>query len=57
MQIEDIQVEYYNCGRIIYNPELHDKQGTLWSEEDIEYLCKYESIDKSETVAMALGRT
>lgn len=57
MRIEDIQVEYDKFGRIIYNPELHENQGTLWSEEDMEYLCKYESIDELETVAMALGRT
>lgn len=55
--IEDIEVEYDTCGRIKYNPELHENQGTIWSEEDKEYLCKYESIDQIETVAMALGRT
>lgn len=57
MQIEDLRVNYDGCGRITYNPEIHDNQGTVWSEEDKEYLCKYESIDEMETVAMALGRT
>lgn len=57
MQIDDIELKYDRFGRIAYNPELHDKQGKPWSEEDKEYLCKYESIDELETVAMALGRT
>ncbi|MFE3973164.1 MULTISPECIES: hypothetical protein [unclassified Peribacillus] len=57
MQIEDIKVEYDDCGRVKFNPELHENQRKPWSEEDKEYLCKYESIDELETVAMALGRT
>lgn len=57
MQIEDLQVEYDNSGRIKYNPEIHPNQGKLWTESDKEYLCKYESIDEMETIAMALGRT
>lgn len=51
------QVTYDVCGRMQYHPSYHDKQGTKWTEEDVEYLCKYESIDQLETLAMALGRT
>ncbi|WP_108669527.1 DNA-entry nuclease [Peribacillus acanthi] len=57
MLIEDVLVEYDSQGRIKYHPELHNKQGLPWSEEDLEYLCKYESIDDRQTIAMALGRT
>jgi hypothetical protein len=52
-----IDVEYDSCGRMKYHPFFHDKQGTKWTEEDIEYLCKYADIDNLETLGMALGRT
>jgi hypothetical protein len=40
-----------------YHPAFHENQGTKWSEEDIEYLCKFERVDDLETLGMALGRT
>lgn len=57
MQIEDLYVEFDNSGRVKYHPLIHDKQDTIWSEEDKEYLCKYYEVDVMETIAFALGRT
>ena len=34
-------IEYDSQGRIKYNPELHDRQGFPWSEEETEYLIKW----------------
>ncbi|WP_052343846.1 hypothetical protein [Bacillus massiliigorillae] len=58
MTIDDLQgIEYDSCGRIKYHPELHFKQKSPWTEEDLEYLCKFNEFDHLETVALALGRT
>lgn len=40
-----------------YNPELHDRQGLLWDEEEIEYLIKWYDIIGMEEMSLALGRT
>ena len=50
-------IEYDNQGRIKYNPELHDRQGTLWDEEEIEYLIAWYDIVGMEEMSLALGRT
>jgi hypothetical protein len=50
------EVVYDSCGRMKYHPEFHDKQGTKWSKEDLEYLCKFAEVDDLETLGMALGR-
>lgn len=50
-------IEYDSCGRIKYHPDLHYNQGNAWTEEDLEYLCKFSDFDHLESVAMALGRT
>lgn len=54
---EKIKVEYDANGRMKYHPEFHFNQGTPWTAEDTEYLCKYHTVDDLETIAMALGRT
>lgn len=50
-------IEYDNQGRIKYNSELHDRQGTFWDEEEIEYLIKWYDIIGMEEMSLALGRT
>lgn len=50
-------IEYDNQGRMKYNPELHDRQGTFWDEEEVEYLIKWYDIIGMEEMALALGRT
>lgn len=50
-------LEYDTQGRIKYNPELHDRQGLPWSEEETEYLIKWYDIIGMEEMSLALGRT
>ena len=52
-----MEVQYDSCGRMKYHPEFHENNGTLWSEEDLEYLCKFEDKDDLEVLSLALGRT
>jgi hypothetical protein len=52
-----VEVQYDSCGRMLYHPDFHENQGKKWSEEDMEYVCKFAGIDDLETLAMALGRT
>lgn len=52
-----MQEVYDKIGRLKYNPFYHVNQGTLWSESDLEYLCKYAEIDGLKKIALALGRT
>ncbi|MGE6893799.1 DNA-entry nuclease [Priestia flexa] len=55
--LTDLHVEYDDNYRILYHPEIHLKQGTPWSEEDLEYLCKYHEYDGLQSMSMALERT
>lgn len=50
-------IEYDNQGRIKYNPELHDRQGLPWNEEETEYLIRWYDIIGMEEMSLALGRT
>lgn len=50
-------IEYDNQGRIKYNPELHDRQGEIWSQEEVEYLIRWYDIIGMEEMSLALGRT
>jgi hypothetical protein len=52
-----VEVQYDSCGRMLYHPEFHENQGKKWSEEDLEYVCKYSTVDQLETLALTLGRT
>lgn len=49
-------VEYDSCGRMKYNPELHENQGKPWSKEDLEYLITWYEIIGAEEMSLALGR-
>jgi hypothetical protein len=50
-------IEFDRLGRMSYHPEFHQNHGKPFSEEDLEYLCKYFEIDPVRTIAFALGRT
>lgn len=52
-----MEIQYDNQGRMLYHPEFHENQGKKWTEEDLEYICKYHDIDHLETLALAVGRT
>lgn len=50
-------IEYDKQGRIKYNPELHDRQGSFWEDEEVEYLIKWYDIIGMEEMSLVLGRT
>ena len=50
-------VQYDNCGRLMYNPNLHPNQGMPWSTEDKEYLSEWLDKIGLEEMSLALGRT
>lgn len=43
--------------RMRYNPELHENNGTIWSDEDMQYLCQMRPAMKYKDLSLALGRT
>ena len=50
-------VEYDNAGRMKYNPDLHDRQGKLWDDDEKDYLINWYNIIGLEEMSLALGRT
>lgn len=44
-------------GRLDYHPDLHPNHGTVWSDDELEYLCKFHETDEIESIALAFGRT
>lgn len=51
------KIEYDECGRMQYHPSFHTNHGKSMTEEELEYLCKFHSVDGLESIALALGRT
>jgi hypothetical protein len=51
---ETIQLD--KQGRMLYHPDFHFNHGKMFTEEDLEYLCKYWEVDHQRTLAYALGR-
>lgn len=49
-------LKFDGFGRMKYHPEFHPCHGLPWSEEDMEYLCKFYEHDGSKSISMALGR-
>lgn len=50
-------VQYDNCGRMKYNPSLHDRQGKPWDDEEKDYLINWYNIIGMEEMSLALRRT
>jgi hypothetical protein len=50
-------IEFDSSGRMKYNPLYHFNHGKPFSEDDLEYLCKYHDIDGPRKVGLAIGRT
>lgn len=42
---------------IVYNPEIHDRQGQDFTISELEYLCRFIEADGSRKMSYALGRT
>jgi hypothetical protein len=43
-------------GHLLYHPELHPNYGEPFSEEDLEYLCKYWEVSSPREMSYALER-
>lgn len=55
LQVNDeIQVDKY--GRMLYHPEFHPNHKKPFTEEELEYLCKFWEYDGRRTMSYALGR-
>lgn len=54
---KDKPVEYDSTRRMKYHPDFHANNGNPWSEEELEYLCKYGDYDNLNTISLALERT
>lgn len=50
-------IEYDGLGRMKYHPEFHQNYKKPFTEEELEYMCKYWHLDDSKTMALALGKT
>ncbi|MEH6943566.1 hypothetical protein [Bacillus sp. JJ722] len=55
--VDNDNVQYDSCHRIKFNELLHFKQSKTWSEEEMEYLCKFHESDDMQSIALSLGRT
>lgn len=53
----EIPVAYDNQGRMKYNPFYHPNHGQNFSEEDLEYMCKFYEMDGRLGISLALGKT
>ncbi|MDQ0254899.1 hypothetical protein J2S74_002281 [Evansella vedderi] len=51
---DDIQYDSYR--RMLYHPCFHHNHKQPWTEEDLEYLCKFWGFDERRTLSFALGR-
>lgn len=51
------EVVYDNYGRMMFNPTFHFNHGKKFTDEQLEYLCKFYEIDGMKSMAMALGKT
>lgn len=52
-----IEVEYDHIGRMKMHPLYHHNSGTPFTEEELEYICKYWHADHFDDLGLALGRT
>lgn len=44
-------------GRMMYHPDFHPNHKKPFTEEEMEYICKFYDIDGPRAISFALGRT
>lgn len=52
-----MEITYDSQGRVMFHPALHPNTGKPWTEDELEYLCKFHMVDGLELMSYALGRT
>ena len=50
-------IEYDNFGRIKFHPDYHFNHKKPFTDEELEYICKYYDTDGPRAIGFALGRT
>lgn len=51
-----IPLKYDKSKRLMYHPEFHPNNKKSYTEEELEYLCKYWEHDHRQVMSFALGR-
>ena len=56
---EDLKdgITYDKQGRMKYHPEFHPNHGEIFTNEELEYICKFYHVDGARSISFALGRT
>ena len=57
MTTQAVAVTYDRHNRMQYHPDFHFAHREPFTDEELEYLCKYYEIDHTRTLAFALGKT
>jgi hypothetical protein len=50
-------IEINKHGRMLYHPEFHFNHRKPFTEEELEYLCKFYEVDHTRSPGFALGKT
>ncbi|SMQ75788.1 hypothetical protein SAMN05444673_2545 [Bacillus sp. OV166] len=55
---EDLEdgLRFDKQGRMLYHPDFHFNNGKRYTEEELEYLCRFFDFDDIRTISFALGR-
>ncbi|MEK4750376.1 DNA-entry nuclease [Niallia sp. FSL W8-0177] len=56
MELQEVDYQYDQYGRLVYNSEFHLNHGKPYTQSDLEYLCKFWGFDEAKSLAFALGR-
>lgn len=56
MQALEDDIQFDKWGRMLYHPEFHPNHKQPFTEEELEYLCKYWEHDGRRSMSFALGR-
>lgn len=51
------KIKYDDYNRMLYHSGFHPNQRKLFTESELEYICKYFEFDELRTIAFAVGRT
>lgn len=57
MEVIDQDITYDRFDRMQYHPEFHFAHGKVFTESDLEYVCKFYEVDHVRNLAFAIGKT
>lgn len=53
---DDGGIKFDRNGRMLYHPEFHPNKGKPYTEDDLEYICKFCHFDDLRSLSFAVGR-